>query len=295
MSSTSVIDLAQLPAPIVIEPLDFETILAATKADFQTRWDALRLADATLPAIDVLALESDPLVVAFEAAAYRELVLRARVNDAALANLVAFASGSDLDQVGANASPPTARLASESDERFRVRIVLGAKSRNAGSAERYAAVAMAADIRVADAVAYREGRSPTIKVAVLSTDTSGVADPLLLSTVTAALDEDQNRIVNGGFEVVSAVRTVTPVSARLVVQPGVPSSITATAEAALRAAFTAEAGLGFDLTRDWLRARLMVPGVYSVTIDGPTADLIVPPYEMPSIGTVSLSIAGSNY
>ena len=46
-------------------------------------------------------LESDPLIKLMEIAAYRELLLRQRINQAAKANLLAFATESDLDNLAA--------------------------------------------------------------------------------------------------------------------------------------------------------------------------------------------------
>jgi len=82
--------LPELPAPGVVEELDFEEILAAMKADLLSRD----------PAYGEL-LESDPAMKLLEVCAYRELLLRQRVNEAARAVMVAFAVGSDLDHLAA--------------------------------------------------------------------------------------------------------------------------------------------------------------------------------------------------
>ena len=84
--------LDALPPPGVVETLDFERILDAHRADLLARHPE---------AAEVLALESEPLNKLLEAHAYRELLYRARVNDAARAHLIAFAQGSDLDHKGA--------------------------------------------------------------------------------------------------------------------------------------------------------------------------------------------------
>ena len=71
------IDLSRLPAPTVVEAIDYEMVLAALKADLVARWP-----DYTAD------LESDPAIKLLEVAAYREVLLRQRVNDAARAVLV---------------------------------------------------------------------------------------------------------------------------------------------------------------------------------------------------------------
>ncbi|PTE18480.1 baseplate assembly protein, partial [Cereibacter changlensis JA139] len=92
MTGYSAIDLSQIPAPDVIEPLDFETILAGLKAAIIA--DAPELAG-------VLALESEPVVKLLEVMTYRSLLDRARVNDAARAVMLATATGADLDNLAA--------------------------------------------------------------------------------------------------------------------------------------------------------------------------------------------------
>ena len=72
--SFSGVDLSRLPPPTVIEALDFETIYAEALGQFQTYFPGF---DATV--------ESDPVVKLLQLFAYRELVLRQRVNDAARA------------------------------------------------------------------------------------------------------------------------------------------------------------------------------------------------------------------
>jgi len=90
VSVGSAIDLSKLPPPQVVEELDYEAILAAMKADFIARWPNFS-AD----------LESEPLIKLLEVAAYRELLVRQRVNEAARKVMLAFARGSDLDHLGA--------------------------------------------------------------------------------------------------------------------------------------------------------------------------------------------------
>lgn len=277
--------LAGLPAPTVVEEIDFEAVLAAMEADLVERFPEIE---------PILALESSATKKNLEAVAYRETLLRARVNDAARANLLAFATGGDLDHVGANAQPPVARMLGEDDERYRERILLSGMARNAGSYERYKLVALNTSLEVKDALPYREGRDPTVNVAILATTVSGQAPASLLNAVKANLELPENLVVNGPVNVLSAVSAVVDITASLVLNAGVPASTTANAEAALRAAWAAEGGLGRDLTVDWIKARLMIAGVYSAAVAEPVADVVMPPHEAASIGTVTLTVAGEN-
>ena len=88
MSNSSVIDLSKLPTPKVIEELDYEVLFQEYLSDFTARdeeYDGL--------------LESDPAIIILEVMAYREMLVRKRINESAKATLLAFAKGSDLDHI----------------------------------------------------------------------------------------------------------------------------------------------------------------------------------------------------
>jgi phage-related baseplate assembly protein len=87
-SSSTTVDLSRLPAPVVVEQLEFETIRAALIAEMQ----------ALLPSFTA-AVASDPVVKLMDIVAYRELLLRRAVQDAALQNFVAYAAGTALDHL----------------------------------------------------------------------------------------------------------------------------------------------------------------------------------------------------
>ena len=81
----AVIDLSQLPAPDVVETLDFEAILAERKATLISLYPE----DEQEAIARTLTLESEPLVKYLEENAYREVILRQRINDAAKAVMLA--------------------------------------------------------------------------------------------------------------------------------------------------------------------------------------------------------------
>ena len=87
---TQRIDLSRIAPPEVVESLDFEAIYQEMMDEFRRiypDWTA--------------ALESDPVVKLLEVAAYREMLMRARINDAARAVMLAYAGGSDLEHLAA--------------------------------------------------------------------------------------------------------------------------------------------------------------------------------------------------
>ncbi|CAQ82111.1 MULTISPECIES: baseplate assembly protein [Photorhabdus] len=110
------IDLSQLPPPNVVEPLDYDILLAERKA----RLISLYPEEQRDAITRTLELESEPLVKLLEENVYRELILRQRVNEAARAVMLAYATNNDLDQLGANYN--VTRAVMEPDSTFRKRI-----------------------------------------------------------------------------------------------------------------------------------------------------------------------------
>jgi phage-related baseplate assembly protein len=87
----NLIDLSKLPPPRLVEELNYEAILAEMRGKLRE----------LLPEWTGHELESDPANKVLEVAAYRELLLRQRVNEAARGVMVAFAAGGDLDHLAA--------------------------------------------------------------------------------------------------------------------------------------------------------------------------------------------------
>ncbi len=155
------IDLSQLPAPAIVEPLDFETLFAERKAALL----ALMPAESRSDVADVLALESEPLTKLLQESAYRELIWRQRVNEAARATLLAYARGADLDNKAADygvtrlliqaAKPeavPPVPAEYESDDRLRYRCQMALEGLTvAGSRGAYHFHALSAHAQIADA------------------------------------------------------------------------------------------------------------------------------------------------
>lgn len=272
-------DLAKLPAPSVIEPLDYESILAALIADFRQRYP-----DYTA------ILESDPAVKILEVAAYRELLLRARINDAARANLLAYSSGSDLDHLAAFYG--VERLSGEADsalrERVRARIAGWA---NAGGAAhyRYWALSASADVQDIGVVSPLPG---VVRLCVLARE--GADEAATIEAVRAQVMREDVRVLTDTVEVVGAVIRDVVVEARIVRLPTTPpSALPPLAEAVLSEA-RAAMRLGWDLTRSWLIARLHRAGVYRVDLLAPLDDIACAPHEAVRVVDVRLTDGGVN-
>ncbi|WCR53869.1 MAG: hypothetical protein PG981_000891 [Wolbachia endosymbiont of Ctenocephalides orientis wCori] len=103
--------------------------------------------DSTFSAL----VESDPAIKILEVAAWRELLLRQRINEATKANLLKFAEGPDLDYLAEFYG--VERKEKEEDEAFRKRLkakIVGYATE--GSREYYRYHALSADTRIKDAL-----------------------------------------------------------------------------------------------------------------------------------------------
>lgn len=283
-----------LAKPIVIEPISHDAIVSRQTEAFKALWSSLRAANPDLPAYDVAMLETDPAMIGNQAESAREVLLRQRINDAAISRLLAYASGSDLDHLAVFYD--VSRLLGEDDDRLKLRVILAIQGRSTGGTEeRYRYIALTADLRVADAKIYTVGRSPLIHVALYSTAADGVASAELISIVNAALQADGVRMVNDTIMVASAVRRVIDLVADIWLLPDADAATLDRAEANLRSAWSAVRALGRDLTTNWWQAQLMVAGVYKVSPVSPVDDEIAASSEALSIGTVSLRLQGRSY
>ncbi|MER9652539.1 baseplate J/gp47 family protein [Mesorhizobium sp. M0152] len=240
---------------------------------------------------DVGGLETDPVKIVLEVAAYRETFLRARVNDAAKANLVAFSGGTDLDHLAAFYD--VVRLAGERDDALRKRVIIAITGRSpAGGADWYRSAALRASVRVRDVSIYRVGTGPDLRIAVLATDNFGEPDAALLAAVDAEVQKDAVRVISDRVTVISATSATVNVAAEIWLLPGAPMTVFDNLEATLRAALVAEGGLGFNVTRSWLTAKLHQPGVEKVSLLSPVADVVVDDNSAVKVGTVTLTFQG---
>lgn len=198
------IDLSQLPAPDVVETLDYETLLAERKATLISLYPEEQQAAVAR----TLSLESEPIVKLLQENVYREVILRQRINEAAKAVMVAYALDDDLDQLGANNGverltitaadettiPPTAAVM-ESNDDFRARIAAAFEGLSvAGPTGAYEYHARSADGRVADASAISPSPA-VVTVTVLAREGNGTAADDLLAVVDAALNDENVRPV----------------------------------------------------------------------------------------------------
>lgn len=280
------IDLQTLPAPSVVEELSFEAILAAAKADFAERMRP------HLPAIDeILALESDPVVKLIESHAFRELLIRARINDAARAHLLAFAAGGDLDQLAALFG--VERQAGETDDRLRARLQLKIAALGAhGTRQHYEYHALTASplVRAAQATQPTPG---TVLVMLWATDPAQAA--AARDAVAAALNADAVRTLGVRVLVQVAAPKAIHITARITRTATAPTNLLQQLQARLVTAFAGMGALTTSVARSYVTTLLHVEGVHAVDYpqaDAPAALTPLAVGEYPALGTVQLIDGG---
>ena len=257
---TTLNDLASLPTPAVIESLSFETIFTELQSEFQFRY----------PDYSAL-LASDPAVKLLEVAAYREVLLRNRVNAAAKASLLAFATGSDLDHLAAFYG--VTRLMDETDEALRLRTrqrIIGFA--NAGGAAHYRYWALSASPELAD-VEVDSPEPGRVRISVLAKGEADTVPDAVLDAVRAVVLRDDIRVLTDTVEVVPAVLIPVTVAARIWLYPDTPMAAFEAIGARFKEALAAQSGLGWDLTPSWVIGELQRPGVHKVELLAPTTDI----------------------
>ena len=278
MSNFTPIDLSKLPAPDVIETLDFETLLTDYINDFVARNPNY----ATL-------LESDPAIILMQVVAYREMLLRARINEAAKANMLAFASGSDLDNLAAFFG--VNRLENETDERLRERTQLALEGfSTAGPIGSYIFHALSASNEV-KSVSATSPNPGEVLVTILSNIGDGTASQDLIDAVSAKLNEDDIRPLTDQVTVQGAAIINYSVEAIIAVYPGPSSAVIETeANNALNNFISERHGVGKVASLSGIYDALHVDGVKKVELISPVADVVANDTEAPYCNNISISV-----
>jgi phage-related baseplate assembly protein len=274
-STASTLDLSSLPAPDLIELQSFDTVFARMVADVQAR----------LPSFDAT-VDSDPAVTVLQVAAYWVQLQCAAINDLARQQMVAFATGANLDHLAALVRVQRLTLDSgdaargltptlESDAELRQRIVLAPEGFTVAGPERaYVYHAKSADGAVRDASATSPAPGEVL-VSVLARDGDGTAPADLLARVQASVNSDSVRPLGDLVSVASARILPFRVEARLVTFSGPDVELVrAAARTALDTYIADSRLLGRDITRSGLYAALHVPGVMRVDLMSPAADIV---------------------
>ena len=291
------IDLSSLPAPTIVESLDYAAIL-------QEMVDDLKARDVAFTAI----VESDPAFKVLEVCAYREMLIRQRVNDAARGVMLAYATGNDLDQLGAifgttrkvlvpaapTAIPPRlAVMETDTDLRYRVTLALEGLS-TAGPEGSYLYHALkVAGVKHATIVGPPTVSPGNVLVTVLGLTGNGAPSATVISNVTQALNAESVRPLTDAVTVQGATIQNYSITATIFTFPGPDSSVVmAEAQASAQEFATQNHKVGNDINLSAIFAALHVDGVQKVNLVSPAANIVCDHTKAPFCTAIALTYGG---
>ncbi len=256
------VDMSLLPAPEIIETLDYETIYQEMLANFQERQ----------PEYTAL-LESDPIIVALQCCAYREVLLRQRINEAGKANMLAYATGTDLENLAAFFG--ITRMDEEEDTRLRYRTNLALEGLStAGSEMSYLFHTLSSSVDIKSA-SVQNPDAGEVLITILSFDDDGTASTDLLDTVSDYLTTDEIRPFTDNVTVQSADIVEFTVAATIYVYSGPSVSVTTDEYTTNLATYlTKQHNLGAVVALSGIYDALHTEGVQKISLTSPTADII---------------------
>ncbi|NYA25010.1 baseplate J/gp47 family protein [Haemophilus haemolyticus] len=301
---SELVDLSKLDAPKVLEDLDFESLLVDRKTEFialfpqdeRTFWQAR------------LSLESEPITKLLQEVVYLQLIERNRINNAAKATMLAYASGSDLDVIAANYNvkrqviqeannnvTPKIPEILEDDTSLRLRTQLAFEGLSvAGPRSAYIFHALSAHPDVAD-VSVVSPQPANVTVTILSRNGQGEADENLLNVVRAKLNDDDIRPIGDRVIVQSAVIQSYEIRAKLHLYRGPEYEPIKAAALKKLTAYTKEKHrLGRDISLSGIYAALHLEGVQRVELISPTADIVLPSSKSAYCTAINLEIVTSD-
>lgn len=279
MGNFTAIDLSKLPPPKVIEELSYEEIFQGILSDFLEK----------NPTYSTL-LESDPAMILLEVCAYRELLLRNRINEAAKATMLAYATESDLENLAASLG--VEKLEGETDDQLRQRVQLAPEAfTNAGSIGAYTFHALSASSNI-KSVSVKSPDPGEVLVTILSKTDDGTASEELLDLVLEKLSEDDVRPLTDQVLVQSAEIIDYAVEAVITVYSGPSSAVVETeARAALDKFLDERHSIEKLVAVSGIYDALHVDGVKKVQLISPTQDVITSDEQAAYCNSKTISIA----
>ena len=286
MSDLSSINMAELPAPTMLAEQDFDSLYAETLEFFKNAY----------PNYSAV-LASDPVTGILRVLTYLRMMVVQEVNDISLQNMVAYATGNNLDQLGANVA--VSRKTNEADDDFRVRIPMALETTTtAGSREMYIAHALSIDgVEDAGCVVPTLG-SPEVVIPILATPTDnnplGTPDQALLDSVRSLLSAEDVRPVNDIVTVQAAKRVEYAIEATVYFYSG-PSaeSVLSTGKADLEKYVESLRKIGKNIPVGGISSKLWLSGVSNVVITSPSADVDIDDYSVSYCTGITVTNGGT--
>ena len=287
------VTLANLPAPTIIQQVNYQVIFSQILSTFQT----------LNPAFTAV-VEGDPAYMLLQVLAYQVMLIAQQEQNDILGLLLAYAIDSQLDQIAANVD--VIRLPGEQDNAFRLRIQQAMHLYSvAGPAGAYRSLTYAVAQNIADVAVFSPSPG-SVTVAVMAYDStpsanataqqlaqavcfpnftpvSGVTPtqiPQTDPTITAiqvALNSETVRPVTDVVSVVAATPIYYPLTANLTIYEGFDSAtVLSQASANLQTYLGSIQRIGRSIPLSGLIAALQqTSGVLEVVLAAPTADVTV--------------------
>lgn len=293
-SRFSTVDLTQLGRMYVLEDINTEVTIFDRMQRLKEFWT---LADPPLGAeYDVENLEFDPLKINQECNTFFEFLLRDRVNQAARAVTLAFAISSDLDAIASRYPGGVPRLPDEADDRYRRRIQLSVNPLSPhGPAGAYIYWALTADAGLKDASEYVEKEGTGEVVLTIMDDNKLEPRPTLQRILAVrAYVLDAYRKAATDVLIVSAP-IVKDVEYQLNVWlfPGPDEkALMASIKTKVDELVEKQRWLGYDHSRAAIDAAAFLPGVHSIDIVSPAADVHVNPRQVVRVTKTTITFMG---
>jgi phage-related baseplate assembly protein len=294
MTGFAAVNLGQLTAPDIVETLDYETILAACKADVVARLATMGVN------FDVTMIESDPVVKVLEVAAYREVLLRARVNSACRALMLAYAQGRDLDHKATDfeverrlmgyEDDQEAKPIYESDTELRRRVQLAPEAfSTAGARGAYIFHALSADPSIVDVWAFcpEDGRADVV---LAGANGAAVSDAVVGKVIDVFKREDVTPLTDAVY-VYKASRVDYNVVLDVTCQRGLsPSLIKSQIEAKVRAYAAERYRIAAEVYRSGLISAAFVGGVETLALCEPVESVTCADHQIPFMASLTVTV-----
>ena len=268
------INLTNLPTPKIIEELSFDQIFS----EMLTNFKALSQEYTSV-------VEGDPAYSILQVAAYREVGIRKRVNDAIRSVYVKYAIGADLDNVAALYG--TYRRTNESDESLRQRASIVFETISPASPAWFELKVAAVDdnIREVQAVSPSAGN---VTAYVQSVDNNGIPSDALKTKI-------ENAIVGEEF-FSTTISKATAVNYAITATITIDSNVIAVD---VLAAVTNNANdfvfrnrrFGNDIPLSSVYESLSHDNVSAISLSSPTADITTTDGQIPVCTAVTLTVA----
>ncbi|WP_119685903.1 baseplate J/gp47 family protein [Acinetobacter pittii] len=295
------VDFNSLPKPNFVDVLDYEAILNERKEYFISLYPA----DEQDAVRKTLSRESEPVTKILQENAYRELILRNQVNEKALATLLAFAKGNDLDVWGANFDvprlvitpadysvvPPTAAVyESDNDYRYRIQKKLDALS-TAGPESSYEYHTLSADGRVADVKCSSPAPAHAL-LTILQHDTANNASTDELNNIVYKYVSAEKKRPTGDRVLVQSAEIINYEIEAVLVTKNVPETDPVLSAAqANTVSYTKEPKrIGKGVFFSDLYSILKVSGVERVELISPTTELYINNFQAAFCTSVKLTV-----